>query len=73
MLDDMSVFPQKYRNVYYKDYSRFPYQKLAGRKILLYTGKVMPYSDNSDYDSKLDYLFDCDCKYPLWRELKRLV
>lgn len=69
----MSAFPTIYRHVYYKDYRSFPYQKLTGRNVLLYKGKLLPYTDNVDYDIKKDYLFDCDCKYPLWHELKRLV
>lgn len=69
----MGLFPSKYRNVFYKDFARFPYQKLTGRNILLYTGKIMKFEHNSDYDSSKDYFFDCDCKYPLWKELKRLV
>lgn len=69
----MSIFPKIYRHVYYKDYRSFPYQKLTGRNVLLYKGKLLPYTDKVDYDSSKDYLFDCDCKYPLWRELKRLV
>ena len=73
MYSIMSIFPSKYRHVYFKDYPRFPYQKLTGHRVLLYTGKILPYSDDCDYDSKKDYLFDCDCKYPLWHELKRLV
>ena len=69
----MSVFPKKYRNVYYKGYNKFPYQKLTGRNILLYTGQLLPYMDDADYNMMTDYLFDCDCKYPMWHELKRLV
>ena len=51
---------------------KFPYQKLTGRNILLYTGKLMKYGEG-EYDSNKDYLFDCDCKYPLWGELKKLI
>lgn len=29
--------------------------------------------DEKEYDSNRDYFFDCDCKYPLWKELKKLV
>jgi hypothetical protein len=68
----MSLFPKKYRNIFFKDYAKFPYQKLTGRNILLYTGKLMKY-DEKEYDSNRDYFFDCDCKYPLWKELKKLV
>lgn len=69
----MSMFPHKYRHVYFKEYRKFPYQLLTGRNILLYTGQLLPYDDNVEYDSTKDYIFDCKCKYPLWRELKRLV
>lgn len=68
----MSLFPRKYRNIFFKDYMKFPYQKLTGRNILLYTGKLMKYGEG-EYDSNKDYLFDCDCKYPLWGELKKLI
>lgn len=69
----MTSFPGIYRNVYYKDYAKFPYQKLTGRKVLLYTGKVMKVDITSmDFDARKDYFFDCDCKYPLWKELKHV-
>lgn len=69
----MGLFPAKYRNIFFKEYNKFPYQKLTGRNILLYTGKIIKYDENSDYDSKKDYFFDCDCKYPLWKEIKKLI
>lgn len=67
------MFPNIYRHIYYKDYRSFPYQKLTGRNVLLYKGQIKKYDEHSDYDPKTDYFFDCDCKYPLWHELKRLV
>lgn len=62
-----------YRNVYVQGYKTFPYQKLSGRKTLMYRGKVMCIDSIPDeYDSKQDILFDCDCDFSEWKNLKRV-
>ena len=62
-----------YRNIYVKDYSKFPYQKLTGSNTLYYTGKIIYVKSKPDsYDSKEDFYFDCDCEYPEWREIVKV-
>lgn len=72
----MSFFKVKiYRNIYVKGYKRFPYQKLSGRKTLMYTGKI--YCDVSEtpknFDSEQDIYMDCECNFSDWKNLKRIL
>ena len=72
----MSFFGVKiYRDIYVKDYKRFPYQKLSGRKTLMYKGKI--YCDVSEkpknFDPDKDFYFDCDCYFSDWKNLKRIL
>jgi hypothetical protein len=64
-----------YRNIYVKDYKKFPYQLLSGRNTLLYKGKI--YCDVStlpkDYDPKQDIYINCDCDFSKWKNLKRIL
>lgn len=64
-----------YRNIYVRDYKKFPYQKLTGRQTLMYRGKIIcGVTDTPDeYDSKCDYYFGCDCDYPKWKNLQRVL
>ena len=64
-----------YRNVYVKDYQKFPYQKLTGRNTLLYTGKVICGVKNkpNDFDDKKDLYISCDCDFPKWKNLRRIL
>lgn len=61
------------RNIYVKDAKTFPYQKLSGNKILTYTGKIIYYvgSIPKTFDSKQDFVFDCDCEYKEWQRLEK--
>jgi hypothetical protein len=64
-----------YRNIYLRDYANFPFQKLTGRKTLLYSGiiegnvKQRP----KNYDSKKDIYITCDCDFSKWKNLKRVL
>lgn len=64
-----------YRNIYVKEFKRFPYQKLTGRRTLLYKGKIICgiTEPPNDYDSKQDYFFDCDCNYGEWKNIQRIL
>lgn len=63
-----------YRNIYVKDFTRFPYQKLTGRNTLMYRGKILYVTElPADYDPKKDIYFSCDCDYPEWKTLKRIL
>lgn len=72
----MSLFGIKiYRNVYVKDYKRFPYQLLKGRNTLLYNGKVICGVSTlpKEYDEKKDLYINCDCDFSNWKNLKRIL
>lgn len=59
-----------YRDIYVKDYPKFPYQKLTGGNTLYYTGKIYFVKTTPDtYDSRLDFYFDCDCEFSEWRNI----
>lgn len=64
-----------YRNIYVKDYNRFPYQKLSGKNTLLYSGKIIcgVKEEPAEFDYKQDYYFDCDCCFEDWKNLKRIL
>lgn len=64
-----------YRNIYVKGYKRFPYQKLSGSRTLLYRGKIVCDVETppKEYDSDLDIYFNCDCDFPNWKNLKRIL
>ncbi len=64
-----------YRNIYIKGYKKFPYQLLSGRKTLLYSGKIIyeVISGLDNYDPSKDYYFNCDCDFPKWKNLKRIL
>lgn len=64
-----------YRNIYIKGYERVPYQKFTGRKVLMYRGKVIFYKDivPDKYDPEQDFLIDCDCEFPKWKNIKRIL
>lgn len=63
-----------FNNVYLKDYAKFPYSKLTGRDVLYYTGKIIPYKGTlpSEFDSKRDMAFDCECEFGSWRRLTKV-
>jgi hypothetical protein len=64
-----------YRNIYIKGYKKFPYQKLTGRNILLYRGKIICGIDNipDDFNNKLDLFISCDCDFSKWKNLQRIL
>ena len=64
-----------YRNVYVKDYQKFPYQKLTGRNTLLYTGTVIcgVKDKPKEFDDKKDLYISCDCDFPNWKNLRRIL
>lgn len=64
-----------YRNIYVKDYQKFPYQKLSGRNTLLYKGKIICGVKElpKEFDEKQDLFINCDCDFPKWKNLKRLL
>ena len=64
-----------YRNIYVKDYKKFPYQKLSGRVTLLYSGKIIcgVTSEPEEFDYKKDYYSDCDCNFGDWKNLQRVL
>ena len=63
----------KYRDVYIK-YDKFPYHRLIGKNILYYTGKIITNVSGipDTYDKKKDYYFNCDCDYPIWKEIRKV-
>lgn len=72
----MSFFGIKiYRDIYVKGYKRFPYQKLSGRKTLMYRGKI--YCDVSTlpkgFDKDKDLYMDCECNFSEWKNLQRIL
>ena len=72
----MSFFGVKiYRDIYVKDYKRFPYQKLSGRKTLMYRGKI--YCGVSEkpknFDEDKDLYMDCECNFTEWKNLQRIL
>ena len=72
----MSFFGIKiYRDIYVKGYKRFPYQKLTGRKTLMYRGKI--YYDVSslpkNFDNDKDLYMDCECNFSEWKNLQRIL
>lgn len=64
-----------YRNIYVKDYQKFPYQKLSGRNTLCYSGKIIcgVTAIPEEFDSKKDFYFDCDCNFEDWKNLRRIL
>lgn len=62
-----------YRNIYLKNYKKFPYQMLHGRDTLYYTGKIIcgVTSKPKDFTNK-DLYIDCDCDFARWKNLKRV-
>lgn len=64
-----------YRDIYVKGYKKFPYQKLTGRTNLLYRGKVICGVDSPppEYDDKQDLFISCDCDFPKWKNLNRIL
>lgn len=64
-----------FRNIYVKDYTKFPYVKLTGKNVLNYTGKIIYYKGEvpSSFSSSAgDIVFDCDCEYEEWRKLNKI-
>lgn len=63
-----------FRNIYLKDYKKFPYAKLRGSKVLNYMGKIIPYNGEvpKDFDSKKDIIFDCECEFDEWRKVEKI-
>lgn len=63
-----------FRNIYVKDYKKFPYSKLKGIKVLSYTGKIIYYEGEipKGFNSKTDIVFDCECEYGEWRKLEKI-
>ncbi len=63
-----------FNNVYLKDYKSFPYQKLSGRKTLLYKGKIIcgVKEKPKEFVEKKDLYIDCDCQFEDWKNLKRV-
>lgn len=64
-----------YRNIYVKDYEKFPYQKLTGRNTLFYSGKIICGIKDTpeEYDPDHDFFFNCDCNFPNWKNLERVL
>lgn len=64
-----------YRDIYVKGYKRFPYQKLTGRNTLLYRGKIICGVDipPAQFDDKQDLFISCDCDFPKWKNLQRII
>ena len=64
-----------YRYIYVKGYKKFPYQKLSGRNTLMYRGKIICDIDSvpPEYDSKQDLFISCDCDFPKWKNLNRIL
>lgn len=64
-----------YNNIYVKGYKKFPYQKLTGRKTLLYKGKIICGVTElpNEFDKKKDLYIDCDCQFSNWHHLDRVV
>jgi len=63
-----------YRNIYVKDYSFFPYQKLTGKLTMKYNGIIICGINNTpkNYDADKDFYFNCDCEYGEWKNLERV-
>lgn len=64
-----------FRNIYVKDYKKFPYQKLSGKHTLYYNGKIICGIKEypQDFDYKKDYYFDCDCNFEDWKNIQRVL
>ena len=72
----MSFFGVKiYRDIYVKDYKKFPYQKLSGRKTLMYKGKIYCgiTEKPKNFDEKQDLYMDCECNFTEWKNLQRIL
>ena len=64
-----------FRNVYVKDYQKFPYAKLTGKDVLNYRGKIIYYKGevpSAFSPSEGDIVFDCDCEYGQWRKVNKI-
>ena len=63
-----------YRNIYVKNYQRFPTQKLTGRMDLYYTGDVVCGVKRlpDGFDKEKDKFIGCDCEFPKWRKLVKI-
>lgn len=75
-MGDSSFFGLRiYRNIYVKDYSRFPYQKLKGRHTLMYRGKIICGVKElpKEYDSSKDIFISCECDFDKYKNLKRII
>lgn len=64
-----------YRNVYVKDYNKFPYQLLKGRNTLMYRGRIICGVENppKEFDPKKDIFISCSCDFDKYKNLRRIV
>jgi hypothetical protein len=63
-----------YRNIYVR-YNKMPYHLMKGLKTLYYYGNIY-YSVSTppkDYNNKLDLFFGCDCEYPKWKNVEKII
>lgn len=65
---------RSFKNIYVKDYKKFPYVKLTGSKTLNYTGKIIFYSGSVPitFEPASDIVFDCDCEFEEWSKLNKV-
>lgn len=52
-----------------------PYHLMKGLKTLYYYGDIY-YSVSTppkDYNNKLDLFFGCDCEYPKWKNVEKVI
>ena len=64
-----------YRNIYVKKYKKMPFYLMKGLKTLYYSGSIFYNVDvlPNDFDSKVDVYLDCDCQFPKWKNIERII
>lgn len=52
-----------------------PFYLMKGLKTLYYSGSIFYNVDvlPNDFDSKVDVYLDCDCQFPKWKNIERII
>jgi hypothetical protein len=52
-----------------------PFHLFKGSKVLYYSGNIL-YNVNmppNDFDSEKDLYISCDCEFPKWKNVERII